>query len=118
MRQTESVSQRRTGILAPEQPAALQFRYDAFDEIIEALGNVGKHDVEAIACPFKKPLLHFVSNGGSGTNKRQPTIAAQPLRKLSDVQPLSFRQLDHPLTPALARVRFRDLRQRSIGIKT
>src|SRR5215831_13836432 len=117
MRQTESVSQRRSRIVAPEQPAPLQFRYDALDEIVEALGNVGKHDVEPIARPFKKPLLHLVSDGGGRTDKRQPTIAAQPLRKLPDVQPLSSRQLDHPLTPAPARVRLGDLRQRPIRIE-
>ena len=61
-RQAEMVAQRRAVVLAAEQAALLQDRHHEIDEIVEAFGEVGRHDVEAIGGALLEPVLQRVGD--------------------------------------------------------
>ena len=54
--ETEMVAQGRARVVAAEQPAALQFRHDAIDEIVERAGEMRRQDVEPIGRAARRTI--------------------------------------------------------------
>ena len=118
-RQAEIVAQRGALIFAPEQAAALQFRHDLVDEVVEAAGQVGEHDVEAVA------RLRSSSHSSiwsamvfARADEGEAGIAAESLGELAHRQVLAPRQIDRALAAALAGVGFRNFGQRAVGVES
>src|SRR5262245_52661862 len=103
------LAQRRALILAPKEPASLQFRDDPFDEIVEAGRKIGERDVEAVRPFAEEPFLHSVGDRLRRSDEGETRVAAEPLRELPDGQLLGPRQVDHALAAAPAGVAFRNL---------
>ena len=61
--QAEILSQRLALIFAPKDSALLQFRNHAIDEVVEPGGQIGEHDIEAVAAFRDEPLLHLIGDG-------------------------------------------------------
>ena len=114
---TEIFSQRLALIFAAEQASPLQFRDDLVDEVVEAARHIGEHHVEPVAAVREQPFLHLIGDRRRRSDKRKSAETAGNLRKLADRKVVAPRQRNEALAPALAGVRFRDFRQRSVEIK-
>src|ERR1700757_511758 len=80
--QPEISSERCSLIFAAQQPARLQLRHDAIDEIVESSGEVGEHNVETVGGFGEEPFFHLVGNRSRRANKCQAAIATDTLREL------------------------------------
>ena len=67
--QPQIFTQRPALIFAPEEPAPLQFRHHAIDEIVQPLRKIGEHDVEAVAGLADQPLFHLIGDAGRRADK-------------------------------------------------
>src|SRR5205085_10484242 len=115
--QAEIFAQRLAFILAAEQTAALQFRHDPVDKIVEPAGDPREHDVEPVAGFAVEPFLHLVGDRARRADHRQPAIAAGDLRQLAYGQVVAPGTLDNPLAAAFRGVRLRDLWQRPVELE-
>src|SRR5262244_1960461 len=61
-RQPEILAQGPALIFPPEDAAALELRHHAQDDVVEPLGQIGEHDVEAVAAARLQPFLHLVGD--------------------------------------------------------
>src|SRR3954453_7424808 len=58
-RQAEIFPQRAAFIFVPENPALLQFRHHAVDEVIKSLRQIREQDVETVAPVSGRQFLHL-----------------------------------------------------------
>src|SRR2546430_9236203 len=99
--EAEVLAQGLAFVFAAEEVAALQFGDDLVDEIVEAAGDIGEHDVERVAV---EPLLHLVGDHFGGADHGEAAIAASDLRQLADSQIVAPGAFDDALAAALAGV--------------
>jgi hypothetical protein len=78
-RQSEVFAQGLALVFAPEQASPLQFGNNLVDEIVEALRRIWKHDIEAVATTFKKPLFHSIGDDRRRSDECQPPQTASDL---------------------------------------
>src|ERR1041384_7177541 len=60
--ETQMVTERGSGIVMPEQPAALQFRDDTFDKDFEGTREMRRQDHESIGSTGDKPFFQDIRN--------------------------------------------------------
>src|ERR1700682_5069679 len=60
--QAEVIAQGLAFVVVPEETALLQFGHDEIDEILEALVEVGRHDVEPVRRALGEPFLQRVGD--------------------------------------------------------
>jgi hypothetical protein len=84
------LSQGRSGVVGPEEAAALEFGYDVVDEVLEAAGKRWGHDVEAVGRSAGEPVFDLVRDLGrcSGDHAMSPATG-QTLDQLADRQVLA-----------------------------
>lgn len=111
------VAQCRPLIVLAEQPASLQFRHHLRREVVEAGRQEREGDIETVRTLLMEPLLHLVGDGLWCADEGKTRITAQPLGKLAHCQALASGKLDHPFTAGFAGVRFRNIRQGTVGIE-
>src|SRR5262249_4187715 len=80
--QSEISAERPTFVAASEEAAPLQFRHHPVDEVVEPFGEVGEHDVEAVAGLADQPFLHLIGDFRRRTDESKSAIAAKPLGEL------------------------------------
>src|SRR5260221_11846067 len=61
-RQTEVIAQGRALVILAVEAAPLQQRDDLFDEELEFVVEIGRHDVEAVARIVVQPELHMADD--------------------------------------------------------
>src|SRR5882757_7419520 len=49
-----------TGVVSPEQSAALQFRNDQVDEVVKSAGKIGRLNDETVGGLGREPLFHLI----------------------------------------------------------
>src|SRR5690606_8029283 len=85
--QAEVVAVGLAFVLLAEDTPALQLRHHQAGEVLEALGQVRRHHVEAVGTALDEPLLDQVGNGLHRTHCLQvPTGYAEAQHQLADGQ--------------------------------
>src|SRR5215472_17181932 len=85
-RQAEVLEQGAALVLAAEEAAALQFRHDPVDKLVEPARHPREHDVEPVAGAAEKALLHLVDDRLGRADHREPAVTAGDLRQLTHRQ--------------------------------
>src|ERR1700724_3581489 len=116
-RQPKILPKGDTLILTSKNSSCLQFGHALLDEIVEAARKVGEHYVKAVRPLLHEPLLHLVRDHRGSTDHFKSRITADPLRELADRELVARGPFNHALTATFARVGFRDLGQRTVGIE-
>jgi hypothetical protein len=113
--QAEMFAQRAAFILGAEQAAALQLGNHERDEILEAAGQVWRHDVVTVGAIFDEPLFELIGDLRRRTDERPVAACAGDSQiEIADGQVLASRELRYQRLPALAAVRFRQIGQGAI----
>ena len=113
--QAQVLAQCAAGVLAPEQAAPAQFRQHQFDEIVQATGQPGRHDVEAVRAFFLEPLLQLVGDARGRAHHLLMAARAGDLQiQLADGQAVAAGQIGQQQLAAAAAVGLGQLGQRSV----
>src|SRR5215813_663816 len=102
----EILPQRRAFIFLPEQPAPLQLRDHAVDEVVQPLRQIGEHDVEAVATAAHQPFLHLVGNQLWRAHEGKAREGADALGELAHGKLVACRDSDEAFAAGLARIAF------------
>src|SRR5690606_12530900 len=91
--QTQTVPEGRAFIFGTEQSAPLQLWHHLTGEILEALGQVGRYDVETVRAALHKPLLDQIRNRFYRPDGLYVTAGdAEPQHQLTDGEVLAAGQ--------------------------
>src|SRR5689334_6398683 len=115
--ETQMVTKRGSGIITPEQPAALQFRDDTFNEDLEGTWEMGRQDHETISSAGGKPFFQDVGDLCRGpADGPVPPCRRGNIVEVAKRHVLAARTIQQGLREALAKIGRRQLWDRRIQI--